>query len=156
METFFRLPPHSTHLPQPLDVGCVWRLLVIDGFGSHLSYEFYHYDQVHKIELFRLPPHSSPPLDVGCFQPFKHHHAEGLDVRDGGVDYNKLDFLAMFRRKAQIALDRAIAAENRKLQEVINAEKNLWKNMFKGAKSVLIAHKKFQVNRHNFHGVICR
>ncbi len=81
----------------------VWRLLVIDGFGSHLSYEFYHYAQAHKIELFQLPPHSThltQPLDVGCFQPFKHHHAERLDetVRDSGIDFDKLDFLTMFRR----------------------------------------------------------
>ena len=53
--------------------------------------------------------------------------------------------------KAQIALDRVIAAENRKLQAVINAEKKVWKDMFKEAKSVLIARKKFQVNRRNFH-----
>ena len=88
------------------------RLLVIDGFGSHLSYEFYHYTQAHKIELFQLPPHSThltQPLDVGCFQPFKHHHAEGLDetVRDGGVDYDKLDFLAMFRRMREKTFTRS-------------------------------------------------
>ena len=58
--------------------------------------------------------------------------------------------------KAQIALDRAIAAENRKLQAVINAEKKLWKDIFKEGKSVFIARKKFQVNRRNFHRVICR
>ena len=93
---------HFDHHSKKSQLG-VWRLLVIDGFGSHLSYEFYHYAQAHKIELFQLPPHSThltQPLDVGCFQPFKHHHAEGLDetVRDGGVDFDKLDFLAMFRR----------------------------------------------------------
>lgn len=46
-----------------------------------------------------------------------------------------------------MALDRAIAAENGKLQAVINAEKKRsGKIMFKEAKSVLIAGKKFQVN----------
>lgn len=28
--------------------------------------------------------------------------------------------------------------------------------MFKKAKDVLIAHKKFQVNQHNFYRIICR
>ncbi len=48
----------------------VWRLLILDGYGSHLTYEFYKYAQKHKIELFALPPHSThltQPLDVGCF-----------------------------------------------------------------------------------------
>ena len=35
----------------------VWRLLILDGYGSHLTYKFYEYAQKHYIELFRLPPH---------------------------------------------------------------------------------------------------
>ena len=34
----------------------VWRLLILDGYVSHLTYEFYEYAQKHHIELFRLPP----------------------------------------------------------------------------------------------------
>ena len=30
----------------------VWRLLILDGYGSHLIYEFYEYAQKHYIELF--------------------------------------------------------------------------------------------------------
>ncbi len=33
----------------------VWRLLILDGYGSHLTYKFYEYAQKHYIELFRLP-----------------------------------------------------------------------------------------------------
>ena len=39
-----------------------------------LTYEFYEYAQKHRIELFRLPPHSThltQLLDVGCFQPIQ-------------------------------------------------------------------------------------
>ena len=77
----------------------VWRLLILDGYGSHLTYEFYEYAQNHRIELFRLPPHSTHlthPLDVGCFQPFKHYHAEAIDnaMRSGKGDFGKLEFLA--------------------------------------------------------------
>ena len=37
----------------------VWRLLILDGYGSYLTYKFYEYAQKHCIELFRLPPHST-------------------------------------------------------------------------------------------------
>ena len=54
-----------------------WRLLIMDGYVSHLTYEFYDYSQKHYIELFRLSPHSAhltKPLDVSCIQPYKHYH----------------------------------------------------------------------------------
>ncbi len=57
------------------------------------------YVQKHKIELFALPPHSihlTQPLDVGCFQPYKHYHSEAIDaaMRTGIAEFSKLDFLA--------------------------------------------------------------
>ena len=80
----------------------VWRLLILDGYGSHLTYKFYEYVQKHCIELFQLPPHSThltQPLDVGCFQPFKHYHAEVIDdaIQSGSGDFGKLEFLAKFQ-----------------------------------------------------------
>ena len=69
------------------------------GYGSHLTNEFYEYAQKHKIELFALLPHSThltQPLDVGCFQPYKHYHSEAIDatMRTGIPKFSKLDFLA--------------------------------------------------------------
>ena len=58
--------------------------------------------------------------------------------------------------KVQIALDHTIATKNCKVQAVINAHKKLGKDMFKEAKGVLIACKKFQVNWRNFYRVICK
>ena len=80
-----------------------WRMLIMDGYGSYMTYEFFTYAKRNQIELFRLPPHSThltQPLDVGCFQPFKHYHSEGIDelVRLGGADFDKLDFLSIFQR----------------------------------------------------------
>ncbi len=71
----------------------------MDGYGSHLTYEFYDYAQKHCIELFCLPPHSThltKPLNVGCFQLHKHYHAEAIEnaMREGAADYGKLEFLA--------------------------------------------------------------
>ena len=37
----------------------VWRLLILDGYRSHLIYELYEYAQKHRIELFSLPLHST-------------------------------------------------------------------------------------------------
>ena len=54
----------------------------MNNFKSHLIYKFHDYTLKNKIELFRLPAHStyfSQSLDVGCFQPFKHYHSEAVD-----------------------------------------------------------------------------
>ena len=79
-----------------------WRMLIMDGYGSHMTFEFFTYAKRNKIELFRLPPHSThltQPLDVECFQPFKHYHSEAIDqlMRGGGSDFDKLDFLSIFQ-----------------------------------------------------------
>ena len=76
-----------------------WRLLIMDEYGSYLTYEFYDYAQKHCIELFRLPPHSThltQLLDVGCFQPYKHYYSETINnaMKAGAADYGKLEFLA--------------------------------------------------------------
>ncbi len=74
----------------------------MDGYGSHLTYEFWSYAKDHKIILFYLLPHSTyltQPLDVGCFQPFKHYHTQAIDrvIRLGDVEFEKLQFLAEFQ-----------------------------------------------------------
>jgi hypothetical protein len=48
------------------------RLLILDGFASHISYDFVEYALSHNIDLLCLPAHSSAdlqPLDVGIFSP---------------------------------------------------------------------------------------
>ncbi len=80
----------------------VWRLLILDGYGSHLTYEFYEYAQKHRFELFRLSPHSTRlthPFDEGYFQPFKPYHAKAMDnaMRSGEGDFVKREFLAKFQ-----------------------------------------------------------
>jgi hypothetical protein len=77
----------------------VWRLLLFDGFESHLSKEFLGVLEANKVIPYRLIPHSThllQPLDVGCFQPYKHWHAEAVDAatRTGCTSFNKVEFLA--------------------------------------------------------------
>ena len=79
-----------------------FRLLLMDGYGSHLTYEFWSYAKDHKIALWRLPPYAThllQPLDVGIFQPMKHWHQEALDscIRLGDSTFDKQDFLASFQ-----------------------------------------------------------
>ena len=92
-----------------------WRMLIMDGHGSHMHLDFLNYASKHKIALFVFPSHSThllQPLDVGVFQPFKHWHAEEVDkaIRAGQKEFNKLDFFALFPEiKAKTMLPRTIS-----------------------------------------------
>jgi DDE superfamily endonuclease/Tc5 transposase DNA-binding domain len=79
-----------------------FRLLILDGFTSHIEYEFIQFCNTKKIIPFTLPPHTShllQPLDVVVFQPLKHFHAEAIDqaVRTGDTTFSKIEFLAAFK-----------------------------------------------------------
>jgi hypothetical protein len=79
-----------------------YRLLLFDGFDSHLTREFLEVLEDHRIIPYRLPPHSThllQPLDVSCFQPYKHWHAEAVDsaTRTGCTAFNKVEFLAALK-----------------------------------------------------------
>jgi hypothetical protein len=75
-----------------------YRLLLLDGFGSHCTKEFLDFCDVHRIVVFCLPPHTShllQPLDVVVFQPYKHYHAEAVETatRSGCSEFDKVEFL---------------------------------------------------------------
>lgn len=51
-----------------------WRLLILDGHGSHVTGRFLVHCLISRIHIMRLPPHTSDltqPLDVGVFGPLK-------------------------------------------------------------------------------------
>ncbi|KAF2177060.1 DDE-domain-containing protein, partial [Zopfia rhizophila CBS 207.26] len=71
-----------------------WRLLILDGYGSHHTREFIRYAARNRIQLFALPPHTThflQVLDVGCFQPLKWYHSRTLDwaARTGSKEITK-------------------------------------------------------------------
>lgn len=75
-----------------------YRILFLDGYGSHLTYRFIQHADEHDILLIAFPPHTThilQPLDVVVFQPYKHYHAKAVAeaVRLGFFDFKKLDFL---------------------------------------------------------------
>ncbi|KAH8914497.1 hypothetical protein BT69DRAFT_1305018 [Atractiella rhizophila] len=54
-----------------------WRLLIMDGHGSHQTIEFLEYALAHNILPFCTIPHSThlcQPLDVGVFSPLSHNY----------------------------------------------------------------------------------
>ncbi len=78
-----------------------WRMLVMDGYGSHHTREFLSYCEDHKIIPFGLPSHTThllQPLDVCVFQPLKHWHSEAVNraVQMGDETFSKVEFLAAF------------------------------------------------------------
>jgi hypothetical protein len=60
-----------------------YRMLILDGHGSHVTGSFIMHCMDHRIALMRLPPHTShvlQPLDVGLFGPIKTALSEQQDA----------------------------------------------------------------------------
>ena len=80
-----------------------YRLLIVDGHGSHLTIDFLNYCDKHKILLAVLPPHSThtlQPLDVGCFSSLASAYTKELtnylQKSQGLIAIKKGDFFSIF------------------------------------------------------------
>lgn len=80
-----------------------WRLLMLDGHGSHLTMEFINWALEHRILLGVYPPHSThrlQPLDVSCFGPLAEYYHQSLDQHmaqsQALSSISKRDFLRLF------------------------------------------------------------
>ncbi|KAJ5568130.1 hypothetical protein N7450_001957 [Penicillium hetheringtonii] len=78
-----------------------YRLLVLDGHGSHLTPEFDQICADHNIIPICMPAHSShllQPLDIGCFAVLKRAYGGlvGQKIRLGINHIDKLDFLTAY------------------------------------------------------------
>lgn len=90
-----------------------YRLLILDGHGSHISTEFGQYCTDNLIIPLCMPAHSShllQPLDVGCFSPLKHSYGRGVEaqMRLGINHIDKPEFLSIY----QIARKEAMSSRN--------------------------------------------
>ena len=59
-----------------------WRLLFIDGHGSHVTMKFLNWCDNHRVLLAIYPPHSThrlQPLDVSLFSPLATFYGQQLD-----------------------------------------------------------------------------
>ncbi len=75
-----------------------YRLLILDGHGSHHSARFEEFSNQNSIITLCMPPHSShilQPLDVGCFGPLKASYGAQIEkqIRLGVHHITKNDFL---------------------------------------------------------------
>ena len=75
-----------------------WRILLFDGFESHLSWPVIEYCLQEKVVPVCLPAHTFhllQPLDVGIFGPVQHAYAKQVAqlARDGKTHISKLDFI---------------------------------------------------------------
>ncbi|KAI9045201.1 Pogo transposable element [Aspergillus affinis] len=89
-----------------------YRLLILDGNGSHLTPQFDQICSKNNIIPICMPAHSShklQPLDVGCFAPLKKAYGDLIEeqARLGINHINKLDFLEAFPQ----ARERAFQAD---------------------------------------------
>jgi hypothetical protein len=59
-----------------------WRLLILDGHGSHITAEFIDFCDTNRILLAIFPPHSThslQPLDVVLFSPLAKYYTTELN-----------------------------------------------------------------------------
>jgi hypothetical protein len=80
-----------------------WRLLILDGHGSHVMMEFIDYCDCHRILLIILPLHSThtlQPLDVVLFKPLSQAYSNELTNHlhkaQGLIAIKKGDFSPLF------------------------------------------------------------
>lgn len=80
-----------------------WRLLLLDGHGSHMTMEFLEWCSNHHILVALYPPHSThrlQPLDVSMFNPLAHYYSDELNkwIHDtnGRSKMGKAHFFSLF------------------------------------------------------------
>jgi hypothetical protein len=86
-----------------------YRLLILDGHGSHITPEFDQYCTEHSIITLCMPPHSShllQPLDVGCFAELKRYYGQLVAQKMSlGVNHiDKHEFVPMYKEARTKAL----------------------------------------------------
>jgi hypothetical protein len=88
-----------------------WRLLILDGHGSHVTMDFIDYCYQNKILLIIYPPHSThtlQPLDVVLFKPLSTAYTNQISAFiercQGLTSMSKRDFLPLFLSAWETAL----------------------------------------------------
>ena len=86
-----------------------YRLLILDGHGSHATVGFDRFCMEKKIIPLYMPPHSShllQPLDVSCFAPLKHLYGQRVqeEMQKGIHSIKREDFIYIYPAVHQQAL----------------------------------------------------
>ena len=95
----------------------IYRLLILNGYESHISLQFVKYCEAYKIVSFCLPPHSThilQPLDVNIFGPLARAYKKRLynTVIYGALAITKQEFLEIYQavRSEAISLSNIVSA----------------------------------------------
>ena len=80
---------------------------ILDGHGSHITFQFVDYCERNDIILYCLPPHSThllQPLDVGLFSPLQHHYAKAVEdyFLTTSVSINRDTFFPIFKQARRL------------------------------------------------------
>jgi hypothetical protein len=70
------------HLTNQFDSSGNWRCLIVDGHGSHLTYEFLRYAHDARIVVVGLPSHTTDflqPLDRVIFRALQRYYGQAVD-----------------------------------------------------------------------------
>ncbi|SPO30161.1 related to transposase [Ustilago trichophora] len=101
VETIF--DPSTTPSPSS-----AWRLLILDGHGSHTSVEFCNALWSRRIIPFLFPPHAThvmQPLDVSIFRPLKGRYQHAVNEAAQHVDtINKALFATFYAQAHEMVL----------------------------------------------------
>ncbi len=96
----------STTPPNPKE----WRLLIVDGHGSHATDLFMYHAHQNKVYIIYLPAHTShmtQPLDLCIFEPLKtryHQQVDGLRSLDDESIVKKRNFTQIYAQARQQAI----------------------------------------------------
>jgi hypothetical protein len=108
-----------------------YRLLIMDGHGSHITRDFINYCDQNRILIYILPPHSThrlQPLDVVIFKPlsqaYTHELTEYLHSSHGSAGLRKREFLPFFYRAWTSTMTRALIAKSFKATGIYPMDTN--------------------------------
>lgn len=101
-----RILAHIAPLPNgttTIAPGRDWRLIYVDGHGSHLNMKFLNWYLEHRVLVAGYRPHSThrvQPLDVSLFAPLGIYHSQEFDAfihqSQGICSVTKRDFFGLF------------------------------------------------------------
>jgi hypothetical protein len=97
-------------IPETTTTDNRYRLLILDGHGSHAQIEFLWICKQHQIELLFLPPHSShvlQPLDLAPFSSVKSSYRRqimDLSALDDAAPVKKAQFVRCYHQARQEGL----------------------------------------------------
>ena len=100
--------------PKTRPAAGIWRLLILDGHGSHVPTDFQYFAWTHKIYLLYLPAHSShvlQPLDLAAFSVVKSRYRtliRELAALDNSISIKKQRFIKYYNRAQQKGLTKIV------------------------------------------------